>query len=180
MGSGMLLLEQEPSFKSCCECGQAAEWASINLGVTLCLECSGAHRSLGVHITKVTEYRLRNRQTNTTLPLFLSPFLSRFIFLGECVHFTLCVTLCAWKAITLLSPNNNNPSTTTTTTTTTTITTTGALSGDGFLADSFAQLHEGQRKRHEQKGESMQRRMSPRLGFRVIGSSRCPPVKVPR
>jgi Arf-GAP/coiled-coil/ANK repeat/PH domain-containing protein len=53
MGSGMLLLEQEPSFKSCCECGQAAEWASINLGVTLCLECSGAHRSLGVHITKV-------------------------------------------------------------------------------------------------------------------------------
>ena len=53
MGTGMSLLEEVPAFKECAECGSHAEWASINLGITLCLECSGAHRSLGVHITKV-------------------------------------------------------------------------------------------------------------------------------
>lgn len=29
----------------CCDCGQAdPRWASINLGITLCIECSGIHR----------------------------------------------------------------------------------------------------------------------------------------
>ncbi|KAL7749029.1 hypothetical protein RI367_005679 [Sorochytrium milnesiophthora] len=38
----------------CCDCGaDEPEWASINLGVVLCIECSGIHRSLGVHISKV-------------------------------------------------------------------------------------------------------------------------------
>ena len=53
MGDGMSLLNTNPSFKCCAECNSPAEWASINLGITLCLECSGAHRSLGVHISKV-------------------------------------------------------------------------------------------------------------------------------
>ena len=53
MGDGMTLLSTHPSFKCCAECDSPAEWASINLGITLCLECSGAHRSLGVHISKV-------------------------------------------------------------------------------------------------------------------------------
>lgn len=30
----------------CCDCREPApEWASINLGVTLCIQCSGIHRS---------------------------------------------------------------------------------------------------------------------------------------
>ena len=33
-------------------------WASINLGVLLCIECSGIHRSLGVHISKVRSVTL--------------------------------------------------------------------------------------------------------------------------
>ena len=38
----------------CADCGaHDPEWASLNLGVTLCIECSGAHRQLGVHISKV-------------------------------------------------------------------------------------------------------------------------------
>jgi stromal membrane-associated protein len=28
-------------------------WASANLGIFVCLRCSGIHRSLGVHISKV-------------------------------------------------------------------------------------------------------------------------------
>lgn len=29
------------------------EWASLNLGVLMCIECSGIHRNLGSHISKV-------------------------------------------------------------------------------------------------------------------------------
>ncbi|XP_048223130.1 arf-GAP with coiled-coil, ANK repeat and PH domain-containing protein 1 isoform X2 [Perognathus longimembris pacificus] len=43
----------------CCDCREPApEWASINLGVTLCIECSGIHRSLGVHFSKVRSLTL--------------------------------------------------------------------------------------------------------------------------
>ncbi|XP_021503826.1 arf-GAP with coiled-coil, ANK repeat and PH domain-containing protein 1 isoform X2 [Meriones unguiculatus] len=43
----------------CCDCREPApEWASINLGVTLCIQCSGIHRSLGVHFSKVRSLTL--------------------------------------------------------------------------------------------------------------------------
>ncbi|XP_071221097.1 arf-GAP with coiled-coil, ANK repeat and PH domain-containing protein 3-like [Salvelinus alpinus] len=43
----------------CCDCSQTAPcWASINLGVLLCIECSGIHRSLGVHCSKVRSLTL--------------------------------------------------------------------------------------------------------------------------
>ena len=39
----------------CADCGNTdPDWASLNLGVILCIECSGVHRSLGVHVSKVT------------------------------------------------------------------------------------------------------------------------------
>jgi len=38
----------------CCDCATTApEWVSINLGVMLCITCSGVHRSLGTHVSKV-------------------------------------------------------------------------------------------------------------------------------
>ncbi|RVE65292.1 hypothetical protein OJAV_G00134450 [Oryzias javanicus] len=34
-----------PGNKQCCDCGEAEpRWASVNLGVTMCIECSGIHR----------------------------------------------------------------------------------------------------------------------------------------
>ncbi|KAI0200305.1 ArfGap-domain-containing protein [Astrocystis sublimbata] len=44
----------------CADCGSGlrVEWVSINLGIILCIECSGIHRSLGTHISKVRSLTL--------------------------------------------------------------------------------------------------------------------------
>ncbi|KAG7464645.1 hypothetical protein MATL_G00167550 [Megalops atlanticus] len=71
-GSGALSAEQEsagtealeevqkiPGNGQCCDCGEPGpDWASINLGITLCIVCSGIHRSLGVHFSKVRSLTL--------------------------------------------------------------------------------------------------------------------------
>ncbi|TQD81654.1 hypothetical protein C1H46_032811 [Malus baccata] len=48
------ILRRIPGNDLCAECGAPEpDWASLNLGVLMCIECSGVHRNLGVHISKV-------------------------------------------------------------------------------------------------------------------------------
>ncbi|XP_054820354.1 ADP-ribosylation factor GTPase-activating protein AGD1-like isoform X3 [Prosopis cineraria] len=43
----------------CADCGKPEpDWASLNLGILICIECSGIHRNLGVHISKVRSLTL--------------------------------------------------------------------------------------------------------------------------
>jgi Arf-GAP/SH3 domain/ANK repeat/PH domain-containing protein len=46
--------------KYCADCGSdnKVDWVSINLGIVICIECSGIHRSLGTHISKVRSLTL--------------------------------------------------------------------------------------------------------------------------
>eukprot|EP00435_Cladocopium_sp_Y103_P040853 s3116_g11.t1 len=45
--------------KECADCGAPApEWASVNQGVLICIECAGCHRSMGAHISKVKSVTL--------------------------------------------------------------------------------------------------------------------------
>ena len=47
------LLKQDDNRK-CCDClSRGPTWASVNMGMFMCLNCSGIHRSLGVHLSKV-------------------------------------------------------------------------------------------------------------------------------
>ncbi|KAL1968470.1 hypothetical protein VTN77DRAFT_1680 [Rasamsonia byssochlamydoides] len=55
-----LIRDADQGNKWCADCGSTVkvEWVSINLGIVLCIECSGIHRSLGTHISKVRSLTL--------------------------------------------------------------------------------------------------------------------------
>ena len=47
-------LMMRPDNRKCADCRKRdPRWASWNLGIFVCIRCSGIHRSLGVHISKV-------------------------------------------------------------------------------------------------------------------------------
>ncbi|RKP03610.1 hypothetical protein CXG81DRAFT_1139, partial [Caulochytrium protostelioides] len=44
-----------PGNDRCAECGThtSLDWASVNLGIVICIVCSSFHRGLGRHISRV-------------------------------------------------------------------------------------------------------------------------------
>lgn len=56
--------------KLCADCKRPSpSWASLNLGVFVCIKCSGCHREIGVHVTKIK---------STNLDLWPSTILGNF------------------------------------------------------------------------------------------------------
>ncbi|KNC48387.1 centaurin [Thecamonas trahens ATCC 50062] len=53
------LWRADPANMACADCGAPhPKWCSLNLGAIFCIDCSGAHRSLGTHISKVRSLEL--------------------------------------------------------------------------------------------------------------------------
>uniref|UniRef100_A0A7I4BW69 Uncharacterized protein n=1 Tax=Physcomitrium patens TaxID=3218 RepID=A0A7I4BW69_PHYPA len=53
------ILQKVPGNGICADCGASdPDWASLNLGILLCIECSGVHRNLSVQISKVRSLTL--------------------------------------------------------------------------------------------------------------------------
>lgn len=51
----------------CADCNSESrtEWVSINFGIVLCIECSGIHRSLGTHVSKIRSLTLDTTSFST-------------------------------------------------------------------------------------------------------------------
>jgi Arf-GAP with coiled-coil, ANK repeat and PH domain-containing protein len=55
---------------SCAECARdSPEWVSLNLGCLVCIDCSGVHRSMGVHISKMRSLKLDDLEVEEYLAL---------------------------------------------------------------------------------------------------------------
>ncbi|KAL8616474.1 hypothetical protein ACOMHN_041077 [Nucella lapillus] len=51
----------------CADCGTPSpSWASINLGAVICIECSGVHRNIGTHVSRVRSLDLDDWPTEVT------------------------------------------------------------------------------------------------------------------
>uniref|UniRef100_H2Y6R6 ArfGAP with SH3 domain, ANK repeat and PH domain-containing protein n=1 Tax=Ciona savignyi TaxID=51511 RepID=H2Y6R6_CIOSA len=57
-----------PGNERCCDCNAPEPtWLSTNLGVLLCIECSGIHRDMGVHVSRIQSITLDDLGTSELL-----------------------------------------------------------------------------------------------------------------
>ncbi|GFG35696.1 hypothetical protein Cfor_04568 [Coptotermes formosanus] len=62
-------VQKLPGNDRCCDCNSQndATWLSTNFGIIVCIECSGIHRDLGVHISRIQSLTLDNIGTSQLL-----------------------------------------------------------------------------------------------------------------
>ncbi|NXF60897.1 ASAP1 protein, partial [Ciccaba nigrolineata] len=57
-----------PGNRECCDCSAPdPTWLSINLGILICIECSGIHREMGVHLSRIQSLSLDKLSTSELL-----------------------------------------------------------------------------------------------------------------
>ncbi|KPP65783.1 hypothetical protein Z043_115774 [Scleropages formosus] len=57
-----------PGNEVCCDCGAVdPKWLSTNLGILTCIECSGIHREMGVHVSRIQSMELDKLGTSELL-----------------------------------------------------------------------------------------------------------------
>lgn len=134
---GLEMLLSQPGNRVCADCGSPdPKWVSLNHGVFICIKCSGIHRSLGVHISKVLSVNLDEwpddqiaslivKGGNTAVNMRYEAFLpvevkrpkpdalleERFDFIRrkyELLQFSTAQTVSAPTASSLKSPMQNN------------------------------------------------------------------------
>ncbi|XP_074919349.1 arf-GAP with SH3 domain, ANK repeat and PH domain-containing protein 1 isoform X6 [Chelonoidis abingdonii] len=61
-------IQRLPGNEVCCDCGSPdPTWLSTNLGILTCIECSGIHREMGVHISRIQSLELDKLGTSELL-----------------------------------------------------------------------------------------------------------------
>uniref|UniRef100_A0A5F9DQI8 ArfGAP with SH3 domain, ankyrin repeat and PH domain 1 n=1 Tax=Oryctolagus cuniculus TaxID=9986 RepID=A0A5F9DQI8_RABIT len=61
-------VQRIPGNDVCCDCGSSEPtWLSTNLGILTCIECSGIHREMGVHISRIQSLELDKLGTSELL-----------------------------------------------------------------------------------------------------------------
>nr|XP_028591978.1 arf-GAP with SH3 domain, ANK repeat and PH domain-containing protein 1 isoform X2 [Podarcis muralis] len=61
-------IQRFPGNDVCCDCGSPdPTWLSTNLGILTCIECSGIHREMGVHISRIQSIELDKLGTSELL-----------------------------------------------------------------------------------------------------------------
>lgn len=82
-----------PGNDCCVDCGSRNDvtWFSTNFGVLLCIQCSGIHRDMGVHVSRVHSLTLDHMSTSQLLlPAHMSNTAFNRVFEATCIDSSEC------------------------------------------------------------------------------------------
>uniref|UniRef100_A0A670IJ29 ArfGAP with SH3 domain, ankyrin repeat and PH domain 3 n=1 Tax=Podarcis muralis TaxID=64176 RepID=A0A670IJ29_PODMU len=72
-------IKRMPGNSMCCDCSASdPAWLSINLGILICIECSGIHREMGVHHSRIQSVALDKLATSELLAILDTGFSAGF------------------------------------------------------------------------------------------------------